>query len=175
MWSPPWKGRDTERGSSKVSQTWWVLNIGRSVKNAQTMNSRLKNARARIWWFDFHQGLPDKNKSVHFFSIFGAHPFWRRFALNIFKKCKCPLFSVLIGSLDDITKASLRSVFGFVIWFTANGQLRSNNMCKNTITLSVSDLSLSILLKSMKKQHEFLAELSMKRGQSEMSLAAKWK
>ena len=41
-----------------------------------------------------NQGLPDKNKSVHFFNIFGPHPFWKRFAFNIFKKWMCPLFFV---------------------------------------------------------------------------------
>ena len=42
------------------------------------------------------------------------------------------------------------SVFGFVIWFTANGQFLSNVICKNTITLSILDLSVSIFLKTMK-------------------------
>ena len=105
-----------------------------------------------------------KIKMSTFFSIFGAHPFWRRFALNIFKKWNCPLFFVLIGSLADITKASLRSVFGFVIWFTASGQFGRNIICKNTITLSISDLSMLIVLKSMKKQHQFAENLSTKRG-----------
>ena len=105
-----------------------------------------------------------KIKVSTFFSIFGDLPFWRRFAFNIFKKWNCPPFFVLIGSLADITKQTLMFVFGFVIWFTASGQLRSNIICKNTITLSISDLSMSILLKTRIKQHKFLEKLSMKRG-----------
>ena len=84
--------------------------------------------------------------------------------MNIFKKWKCPLFFVLVESFADITKQILRSVFGFVIRFTANGQFRSNIICKNAITLSISDLSMSIRLKSMKKQHKFLEKWSAKRG-----------
>ena len=91
-------------------------------------------------------------------------PFWRRFALNIFKKWNYLLFFVLIGNFVDITKQTLMFVFGFVIWFTATGQFLSHIICKNTITLSISDLSMPILLKSTKKQHKLLAELSMNNG-----------
>ena len=105
-----------------------------------------------------------KIKVSTFFSIFGALPFWRRFALNIFKKWNCLLLFVLIGSLADVTKVCLMFVFRFVIWITASGQFVSNIICKNTTTLSISDLSMLIVLKSTKKQHKFLAELSTKSG-----------
>ena len=89
----------------------------------------------------------------------GLFLFWRRFSLNNSKNGKCPLCLVLIGSVVDKTQHSLRLVFRFVIRFQTSGQFQSNIICQTGLVHSISAVSMSILLKTMKKTTQVCGEL----------------
>ena len=94
----------------------------------------------------------------------GLFLFWRRFALDNSKNGKCPLSLVLIGDFVDKTQQSLRLVFRFVIRYQTSGQFQSNIICQRGLVHSISALSTPFLLKSMKKQHKFVENLSTTNG-----------
>ena len=96
--------------------------------------------------------------------FFGLFLFWKRFALDNFKNWKCPFCLVLIGDFVDKTQQNLRLVFRFVIRFETTGQFQTNIICQRGLVHSILAVSTPFLLKSMKKQHKFVENLSTRKG-----------